>query len=121
MSRAPQLRPSRVTGRTMLKQLELMRRELANLLSQLPQLWRRPARSRRVLTPAEARAQQHARVHQPTRPLQRTYGGEQTHGVAQQRRGGDGRQAARPAYLAAHGVEKSFGVRTGVRGVTPLH
>ena len=71
----------------MLKQLELMRRELANLLSQLPQLWRRPARSRRVLTPAEARAQQQAAVNQQARPLQRTYGGEQTHGVAQQRRG----------------------------------
>ena len=102
----------------MLKQLELMRRELANLLSQLPQLWRRPARSRRVLTPAEARAQQQAAVNQQARPLQRTYGGEQTHGVAQQRRSGDGRQAARPAYLAAHGVEKSFGGRMVVRGVT---
>src|SRR5215831_18910590 len=118
MSRAPQLRPSRFTGRTMLKQLELMRRELANLLSQLPQLWRRPARSRRVLTPAEARAQQQASVNPQARPLQRTYGGEQTHGVTQQRRGGDGRQAARPAYLAAHGVEKSFGGRMVVRGVT---
>jgi lipopolysaccharide export system ATP-binding protein len=89
----------------MLKQLELMRRELANLLSQLPQLWRRPARSRRVLTPAEARAQQQAAVNPQARPLQRTYGG-------------DGRQAARPAYLAAHGVEKSFGGRMVVRGVT---
>src|SRR5215467_3284448 len=116
MSRAPQLRPSRFTGRTMLKQLELMRRELVNLLSQLPQLWRRPARSRRVLTPAEARAQQQAAVNPQARPLQRTYGSEQTH--TQQRRGGDRRQAARPAYLAAHGVEKSFGGRMVVRGVT---
>jgi hypothetical protein len=56
----------------MLKQLELMRRELANLLSQLPQLWRRPARSRRVLTAAEARAQQQASVNPQARPLQRT-------------------------------------------------
>jgi lipopolysaccharide export system ATP-binding protein len=102
----------------MLKQLELMRRELANLLSQLPQLWRRPARSRRVLTPAEARAQQQAAVNPQARPLQRTYGGEQTHGVTQQRRGGEGRHAPRPAYLAAHGVEKSFGGRMVVRGVT---
>jgi lipopolysaccharide export system ATP-binding protein len=102
----------------MLNQFELMRRELANLLSQLPQLWRRPARSRRVLTPAEARAQQQAAVNPQARPLQRTYGSEQTHGVSQQRRGGDGRQAARPAYLAAHGVEKSFGGRMVVRGVT---
>src|SRR5262249_40862803 len=119
MSRAPLLPPSRFTGRTMLKQLELMRRELANLLSQLPQLWwRRPARRRRVLTPAEVRAQQQAAVNRQARPLQRIYGSEQTHGVTQQRRGGDGRQAARPAYLAAHGVEKSFGGRMVVRGVT---
>ena len=99
----------------MLKQLELMRRELANLLSQL---WRRPARSRRVLTPAEARAQQQAAVNAQARPLQRTYGGEQAPGAAQQRRAGDGRQTPRPAYLAAHGVEKSFGGRMVVRGVT---
>src|SRR5262249_21017013 len=100
MSRAPPVGRSRLTGRIMLKQLELMRRELANLLSQLPQLWRRPARSRRVLTPAEARAQQQAAVNPQARPLQRTYGGEQAHGVTQQQRGGDGRQAAPPAYLA---------------------
>ncbi|MGC1949391.1 MAG: hypothetical protein WA679_17820, partial [Pseudolabrys sp.] len=61
----------------MLKQIELLRRELTNLLSQLSQLWRRPARSRRVLTPAEARAQQQAAVNTQARPLQRTYGGEQ--------------------------------------------
>ena len=34
------------------------------------------------------------------------------------RRDGDGRQATRPAYLAVHGVEKSFGGRTVVKGVT---
>jgi len=34
------------------------------------------------------------------------------------RRDGDGRQAARPAYLAIHGVEKSFGGRMVVKGVT---
>ncbi|MGA9282537.1 MAG: hypothetical protein WBW00_14800, partial [Pseudolabrys sp.] len=81
----------------MLKQIELLRRELTNLLSQLSQLWRRPARSRRVLTPAEARAQQQAAVNTQARPLQRTYGGEQAHAATQQRRGGDGRQAQRPA------------------------
>jgi len=99
----------------MLKQLEHMRRELANLLSQLSQLWRRPARTRRVLTPAEARAQQQAAVNAQARPLQRMYGGEQAHGAAQQKRGGDGRQTPRPAYLAAHGVEKSFGGRMVVK------
>ena len=67
---------------------------------------------------AEARAQQQAAVNPQARPLQRTYGGEQAHGATQQRRGGDGRQAPRPAYLAAHGVEKSFGGRMVVRGVT---
>ena len=35
-----------------------------------------------------------------------------------QRRDGDGRQAAQHAYLAAHGVEKSFGGRKVVKGVT---
>ena len=34
------------------------------------------------------------------------------------RRDGDGRQAVRHAYLATHGVEKSFGGRTVVKGVT---
>jgi lipopolysaccharide export system ATP-binding protein len=34
------------------------------------------------------------------------------------RRDGDGRQATRPAYLAVHGVEKSFGGRMVVKGVT---
>ena len=103
----------------MLKQLELMRRELANLLSQLPQLWRRPARSRRVLTPAEARAQQQAAVNHAGATaaadirrragarLPRNSGVVATVGRLQ-----------RPAYLAAHGVEKSFGGRMVVRGVT---
>ena len=46
------------------------------------------------------------------------------HGVAEQstaarpRRDGDGRQATRHAYLATHGVEKSFGARKVVKGVT---
>ena len=38
--------------------------------------------------------------------------------AARPRRDGDGRQAARHGYLAAHGVEKSFGGRTVVKGVT---
>ncbi len=36
----------------------------------------------------------------------------------QQRRDGDGRHSARQGYLAAHGVEKSFGGRMVVRNVT---
>jgi lipopolysaccharide export system ATP-binding protein len=46
---------------------------------------------------------------------------QQAHGAAQTarpRREGDGHQAARHAYLAAHGVEKSFGGRMVVKGVT---
>jgi lipopolysaccharide export system ATP-binding protein len=38
--------------------------------------------------------------------------------AARQRRDVDGRQAVRHGYLAAHGVEKSFGGRTVVKGVT---
>jgi lipopolysaccharide export system ATP-binding protein len=74
------------------------------------------------MTPAEARAQQAAAANaQAVRPA---------HAAAQQQaatrpraatdtRQGQGQgQAARHAYLAAHGVEKSFGGRTVVKGVT---
>ncbi len=37
---------------------------------------------------------------------------------ARPRRDGDGRQPARQAYLATHGVEKTFGTRKVVKGVT---
>ena len=99
-------------GKIMLKQLELMRREIANIFSLLR---RRPGKGRRVLSPAEARAQQQGGQ---ARPMQRVYGAAQNQTAVQPRRGGDGRQAARPAYLAAHGVEKSFAGRMVVRGVT---
>lgn len=49
------------------------------------------------------------------RPLQQAHGSVQ---AARPRREGDGHQAARHAYLAAHGVEKSFGGRMVVKGVT---
>jgi lipopolysaccharide export system ATP-binding protein len=81
--------------------------------------WRRPARGRRVLTPAEARAKQAAALNAKTRPTQHAYGATaQSQGSAHPRRDGDGRQAVRHAYLAAHGVEKSFGGRMVVKGVT---
>jgi lipopolysaccharide export system ATP-binding protein len=81
--------------------------------------WRRPTRGRRVLTSAGAHArQQAAAVNAQARPLQQMHGAEQGQGAARQRRDGDGRQTARQAYLAAHGVEKSFGGRMVVRGVT---
>ena len=94
----------------MFKQLELMRRELANIVSLIR---RRPSKVRRSLSPADARAHQAAH----SRPLQRAYA-DQNQPATQSRRGSDGRQAVRPAYLAAHGVEKSFAGRMVVRGVT---
>ena len=107
MSRAQHLWPYR---KTMFKQLDLMRRELANIVSQL---WRRPSKARRSLSPVDARAHQGGH----SRPSQRAYIA-QNQAAAQPRRGSDGRQAVRPAYLAAHGVEKSFAGRMVVRGVT---
>ena len=90
--------------------------------------WRRPPRSRRVLTPAEARAQKAAALNAPMPPLQQMYGAVQDQGSARPRRDSEARQhprrdsdapqPARHAYLAAHGVEKSFGGRMVVRGVT---
>ncbi len=80
--------------------------------------WRRPPRSRRVLTPAEARAKKAAALNAPMPPLQQMYGAAQNQESARPRRDGDARQPVRHAYLAAHGVEKSFGGRMVVRGVT---
>jgi lipopolysaccharide export system ATP-binding protein len=78
--------------------------------------WRRqPARSRRVLSP-EARAQQAAAVN--AQPTQQVHGAAPSQMPARPRRDGDGRQAQRHAYLAVHGVEKSFGGRMVVKGVT---
>lgn len=75
--------------------------------------WRRPPRARRAVAPAEARAQ-HAAAANP----QMQYGAAQNQPAARQRRDGDGQQEMRHAYLAAHGVEKSFGGRMVVKGVT---
>jgi lipopolysaccharide export system ATP-binding protein len=58
---------------------------------------RRPLRGRRTMAPAEARQQRVA---------------------SRSRREMDGRHSARQGYLATHGVEKSFGGRTVVKGVT---
>src|SRR5207253_5918621 len=80
--------------------------------------WRQPPRARRVLTPAEARAQQAAALNPPLPPLQQMYGAARNHGSARPRRDVDGRQTTRHAYLAAHGVEKSFAGRMVVKGVT---
>ncbi|MGA9196342.1 MAG: LPS export ABC transporter ATP-binding protein [Pseudolabrys sp.] len=88
---------------------------MVNILSLF---WRRPPRGRRVLTPAEARAKKAAALNAPMPPLQQMYGAAQNQESVRPRRDGDGRQPVRHAYLAAHGVEKSFGGRMVVRGVT---
>jgi lipopolysaccharide export system ATP-binding protein len=80
--------------------------------------WRRPPRTRRVLTPAEARAQQAAALNAQLGPMYQMYGAAQNEIAGRPRRDSDGRRATRQAYLAAHGVEKSFGGRMVVRGVT---
>jgi len=59
--------------------------------------------------PAQARAPQPP-AQQPQRPQQR---GDARHDPRQ-----DARQGARHGYLAAHGVEKSFGARKVVKGAT---
>lgn len=80
--------------------------------------WRRTPRIRRVLTPAQTRAQQAAALNAQLEPIHQMYGATQNQVAVRPRRDSDGRQATRRAYLAAHGVEKSFGGRMVVRGVT---
>jgi lipopolysaccharide export system ATP-binding protein len=80
--------------------------------------WRRTPRIRRVLTPAQTRAQQAAALNAQLEPMHQMYGAAQNQVAVRPRRDSDGRQATRRAYLAAHGVEKSFGGRMVVRGVT---
>jgi len=91
-----------------------LRDSLSNLISSF---WRRTSpQGRGVLTPAQARAQHGAAMN--VQPSKQAYGSAQSQGGARARRDGDGRQPGRHAYLAAHGVEKSFGGRTVVKGVT---
>ena len=77
---------------------------------------RRQPRARRAMTPAEARAQQavaaNAQAARPANPAAQQQAANRSRGAA------DTRQGARHAYLAAHGVEKSFGGRKVVKGVT---
>ncbi len=80
----------------------------------LSMFWRRPP------SPAQARQRQAAGQRSGQAPGQtarqaNTYAQPQ---VVQRRRDGDGRQPQRHAYLAVHGVEKSFAGRTVVKGVT---
>jgi len=88
---------------------------------------RRQPRSRRALSPAEARAQAaalaaqgnaQARAPAPARPPQANPQQQQPAAARQPQRDAGGQPQARHAYLAAHAVEKSFGARKVVRGVT---
>ena len=82
---------------------------------------RKPDAARRVLTPAEARQQQIAAAKaQSVQALQaqrQATAATQQGGVVRPTGAADNRQQARH-YLAAHGVEKSFGGRMVVKGVT---
>ncbi|HVZ51600.1 MAG TPA: LPS export ABC transporter ATP-binding protein [Pseudolabrys sp.] len=80
---------------------------------------RRPAPARAPARRAPAAADAHAReaaAANAQASMARAAGAADQQ--ARQRRDGDGRQAVRHAYLAAHGIEKSFGNRRVVRGVT---
>jgi lipopolysaccharide export system ATP-binding protein len=83
----------------------------------LSMFWRRAPSARRPLSPAEARQRQAAGAQAPAQTARQPNAYAQPP-VVQRRRGGDGRQVQRHAYLAAHGVEKSFAGRTVVKGVT---
>jgi len=76
---------------------------------------RRPS-PRRPLASGQARQPQPA-ARAAGQPVRQPNAVAQSQAV-QRRRDGDGRQAPQRAYLAAHGVEKSFAGRTVVKGVT---
>jgi lipopolysaccharide export system ATP-binding protein len=78
---------------------------------------RRPPPTRRVLSPAEARQQQAPVAAAPAQSTRPTNVNSQQ-AANRPRRDLDGRQAIRHAYLATHGVEKSFAGRMVVKGVT---
>jgi lipopolysaccharide export system ATP-binding protein len=83
----------------------------------LSMFWRRAPSARRPLSPAEAWQRRAAGAQAPAQTARQPNAYAQPQ-VVQRRRGGDGRQVQRHAYLAAHGVEKSFAGRTVVKGVT---
>ena len=78
---------------------------------------RRLPPTRRVLSGAEARQQQAAAGSAPAQSARQPSATAQP-AANRPRRDADGRQAIRHAYLATHGVEKSFGGRMVVKGVT---
>ena len=74
--------------------------------------------ARRTMTPVEARARQAAIANPQSDVAHQSYRSPPSAPQSRPRHDGDSRQAARHAYLAAHGVEKSFGGRMVVKGVT---
>ncbi|HVV61820.1 MAG TPA: LPS export ABC transporter ATP-binding protein [Pseudolabrys sp.] len=85
----------------MVKILSLFRRQTPPPTRQMT-----PGEARQVQTVVNSQAQ-YARTH-PHAPVQQQPRPQQ----------GNGRQAPRHGYLATHGIEKSFGGRTVVKGVT---
>jgi lipopolysaccharide export system ATP-binding protein len=73
---------------------------------------------RRTMTPVEARARQAAIANAQVDVAHQAYRSPPSAPQTRPRQDGDSRHAARHAYLAAHGVEKSFGGRMVVKGVT---
>ncbi|HEX3710366.1 MAG TPA: LPS export ABC transporter ATP-binding protein [Pseudolabrys sp.] len=78
---------------------------------------RRPPPTRRVLSPAEAKQRQAAVMNASMQHARQGNAPAQQQAV-RPRRDTDVRQGARHGYLATHGVEKNFGGRTVVKGVT---
>lgn len=74
--------------------------------------------ARRTMTPVEARARQAAIANAHSDVAHQTHRSPKSAPQNRPRHDGDGRQTARHPYLAAHGVEKSFGGRMVVKGVT---
>ena len=82
-------------------------------------LFRRKSPSaRRAMTPVEVRARQAAIANAQGDAVSQAYRNAPHSSQTRARHDSDGRQAQRHAYLAAHGVEKSFGGRMVVKGVT---
>lgn len=79
---------------------------------------RKPPPARRTMTPVEARARQAAIANAHSDVAYQVHRSPQSAPQSRPRPDGDSRQTARHAYLAAHGVEKSFGGRMVVKGVT---
>lgn len=78
-----------------------------------------PARVQQaVQATTQLHAQVAARVQQPVQANVAVSAPAVAQHIAQRSRRDDGRHGARHGYLAAHGVEKSFGARKVVQGVT---